>query len=473
MKNKLFKMFLSFSYGSWIGLFLGLFSTIITTRILAPEDFGKASMYTLALNICIIITIFGTDQSFVRFFYEEKKENRGGLLYNCLKLPMLSTIALSTLIILFHNKISLFLFGDTSLMLTLLLVLGVFAQLLYRYGRLVIRMQQRGNLYSVLEILQKLFNLLILVLLFMLTGASYKIVIYSTLVTTVSLTFIAVISGKDFWNIRNFFKKNLTHSKSEIFKFGSPFVLTIFITWLFQAFDKIALRLWGDFEELGLYSAAFNIVALVVVLQNTFSAFWTPVSYEKFEKSPNEKEFFEKISQIVSFAMFSVAIISIAGKDVIVLLLGSDFKEAAIIMPFLVFMPVLYTLSETTVIGINFFKKTRWHILIAGVACVVNIFGNWLLVPDFGAIGASISTAIAYLIFFSLRTHISLKFYKVNYNLKKIYFMIAIVSFYSLFSIKVNSFYVNILLGIAALLILTVVYRKDLIMTIRGYKINK
>lgn len=473
MQNKLLKKFLSFSYGSWIGLILGLFSTMITTRILSPEDLGKGSMYTLALNICIIITIFGTDQSFVRFFYEEKKENRGGLLYNCLKIPILATITVSALIIVFHKKITIFLFGDTSLIITMLLIIGVIGQLIYRYARLVIRMQQKGNLYSILEILQKLFNLVILVLLFTLTGASYKIVIYSTLATTIILSIIAVILGKEFWNMRNFFKKNLTHSKSEIIKFGSPFVLTIFITWLFQAFDKIALRIWGDFEELGLYSAAFSIVALVIVLQNTFSTFWTPVSYEKFENNPNEKEFFEMITQIVSFAMFCVAIISIAGKDIIVLLLGSNFKEATTIMPFLVFMPLLYTLSETTVIGINFFKKTKWHILIAGISCIVNIVGNWLLVPDYGAIGASISTAIAYLIFFSLRTYISLRFFKVNYRLKKIYFMIAIISLYSLSSIKINTFNTNILLGVLALLILIIVYRKYLTIIFRIIRSNK
>src|SRR5699024_9374409 len=113
------------------------------------------------------------------------------------------------------------------------------------------------------------------------------------------------------------------------------------------------------------YSAAMRLVALVVVLRTTFSTFWTPVAYEKFEKNPGDKSFFRNMSIIVSFAMFFVAIASIAGRDIIVALLGKDYVYAATIMPFLVFMPILYTISHTTVMGINFYKKTKYHIYIA------------------------------------------------------------------------------------------------------------
>jgi O-antigen/teichoic acid export membrane protein len=72
MQDNLFKKFLSFSYGSWAGLIIGLLSTMITTRILDPVHFGKASMFTLVISLSMMVVLLGTDQSFVRFFYEEK-----------------------------------------------------------------------------------------------------------------------------------------------------------------------------------------------------------------------------------------------------------------------------------------------------------------------------------------------------------------------------------------------------------------
>src|SRR5699024_12719150 len=108
---------------------------------------------------------------------------------------------------------------------------------------------------------------------------------------------------------------------------------------------EIASRQWSHFDELGLYTAAMRLVALVMVLRQTFSACLTALAYEKFENKPEDKDFFRYISMIVAFIMFLVAILSIAGKDIIVILLGSKYKEADTIMLFLVFMPICYMLS--------------------------------------------------------------------------------------------------------------------------------
>jgi len=69
-------------------------------------------------------------------------------------------------------------------------------------------------------------------------------------------------------------------------------------------------------------------------------------------------------------------------KDQIILILSPDYKNAAIIVPFLMFYPVMYTLSETTRIGINFTRKTYFNILVAGVVGGVNVLGNFCSFQD-------------------------------------------------------------------------------------------
>lgn len=463
LKESLFKKFLKFSYGSWVGLILGLGSTMIITRILPPDALGKASMFNLVLQVGMILTIFGTDQAFVRFFYEEEEFKRGALLYNTLKIPFLTTIVMLIVVLTFYKPITSFLVGYPNFPIAIWLALGIIGQLLHRYSQLVIRMQQKGNLYSILQMFLRIFNISFILIFFYLIGSNFEILIWSKVITFFLLVIIAIYFGKDFWNLKNFKVSDVKHTQLEIFKYGSPYVLTLFITWLFESFDKIALRQWSTFEELGQYSAAMRLVALVVVLRTSFSTFWSPIAYEKFENEPDDKEFFRSMSVLVSFVMFFVAIGSIAGKDIIVILLGKDYVYAATIMPFLVFMPVLYTISHTTVMGINFYKKTKFHIYIAIISCIVNITGNYILVPSYGALGASISTAISFVVFFTLRTQFSLKLFKVNYPLIKIYIMIGIVMIYSLYSVFNKNFWLNILIGIIAALILMLLYYKDLI----------
>lgn len=462
MKEGLVKKFLKFSYGSWVGLTLGILTTMITTRLLPPDAFGKASMFELFLQVGMILTIFGTDQSFVRFFYEEETNKRGALLYNSLKIPAFTTLIMLTCIFVFYKPITHFLISRADLKFAILLVVGILAQLLLRYGLLVIRMQQKGNLYSLLQIFQGMINLILIIIFFYLVGSTFEVLILSKVITLVIVVLIAIYFGRDLWALKNLTVKKVRHTQSEIFRFGAPFVLTIFISWLFESFDKIAIRHWNSFDELGLYASAMKLVSLVLVLKISFSTFWTPVAYEKFEKDSDDILFFRYITLIVSFIMYLVAIGSIAGKDLIVMLLGSEYKQAAAIMPFLVFMPTLYTISETTVVGINFYKKTKWHIFIAGIACIINIIGNWLLVPNYGAIGASLSTAFSYIIFFTLRTQISSKFFKVNYPLVKMYTMIIVISVYATFSIFSSVTWINLLSGIIPTLILVALYYKDL-----------
>lgn len=461
MKANLFKKFLSFSYGSWVGLLIGFITTLLTTRILSPDEFGKASMFTLVINFLVIFILFGTDQSFVRFFYEEKETKRGGLLYNSLKLPLFLTIFTVILVIIFQEKISLFLFNEINNTAILFLIIGIVVSVIYRFGSLVIRMQQKGNLYSILQILNKLFELVLLLILFFVIGHTYEIMIYSIVLTTFILMIISILTEKTFWNPLHYFESNLTHDLTEIIKYGYPLLLTLLITWLFQSFDRIAIKQWSSFGELGLYVAAFKIVALLNVIQVSFTTFWTPVCFEHYEKYPEDKKFFGDMTRTVAIVMSFISIITIAGKDIIVLLLGSEYRDAASIMPFLVFMPIMYTISETTVIGINFFKKTKWHILIAALACVVNIIGNWVLVPNYGALGASFSTAVSYIVFFSLRTHISQMYYNVNFGLRKIYSMIIIVFIYAVFSVYFNDFFINMLLGIISGIIIILIFNRD------------
>ncbi|HOJ89446.1 MAG TPA: polysaccharide biosynthesis C-terminal domain-containing protein [Pseudothermotoga sp.] len=88
---------------------------------------------------------------------------------------------------------------------------------------------------------------------------------------------------------------------------------------------------------------------------------------------------------------------------------------------FLILYPIMYTISETTALGINFSKKTYWHIVITGVSAFVNLVGNTMLVPLLGARGAAISTGLSYIIFFTLRTVIAQRYYSVDFDLKRIY----------------------------------------------------
>jgi len=142
------------------------------------------------------------------------------------------------------------------------------------------------------------------------------------------------------------------------------------------------------------------------------------------------------------------------------LLLGKEYRLAAFMVPFLIFTPIMYTISETTVLGINFNKKQRSHTYIALISCITNVLGNLLLVPKYGGIGASISTGLSYIVFFAARTYISYRYFKVNYHLKEFYIMTFSFIIYSLYATFNKFGIVYVLLGILEVAILYILYGK-------------
>jgi O-antigen/teichoic acid export membrane protein len=442
-------------------LILGFASSPLITRLISPQEYGIFSMFTLYTSLISIFLIFGTDQSYGRCYYEERnKEDL--LLRKCIYLPIILSIVVSSVSLFFAKNLSLTIFKEINYQAVILLIVNTVIMVLNRFSLLVIRMKQKGKLYSNLQIIQKVLYLLFVFLFFWKFKNNYLTLLYATTISNLLITILSVYLEKESWKRQNK-ENNLVNSKKDIILYGLPFAVTLSITWIFQSIDRIAIQKFNSFNELGIYSAAFNIIALLNVLQSSFSTFWTPVALEKYEKDPESRDFFYTINIIVTIIMFIVGVLLIMCKDIIVLLLGAKYRSASFIMPSLVFMPIMYTISETTVIGINFKKKPKFHIVIAIVCTIVNLIGCFILVPMLGAKGAAMSTGISYILFYILRTHIANRLYRVNYSYKKYYIILLSVFTYSIYATfnSINIMY--LLFGFLILGLIFVVYYNEIL----------
>lgn len=461
--NSLLKKFIEFALGSGITLILGFISSPIITRLIMPENYGKYSMFNTVTNLILVVVMVGLDQAYVRFFYEEKSENRKKLLRESIKIPLIINIVFSIILIVFYKPFSKFIVGQYSFSIIIMLIIQNTLGIINRFSLLVVRMQQKGKTYSLLQVVTKITYIVGVLSLFLVLGNSYNTLILGLILSNVICSILAIASERKEWIGIN---KNmdLKTTKRELVVFGTPLVFSMAITWIFQSMDKFFIKEFNGYEELGLYSAAFTIIALLNAVQGTFTTFWVPVANEKYVDNPEEsKSFFTKINLIVSFGMLIIAIGIITFKDLLILLLGPEYRQAATIFPFLVFMPIMYTISETTVLGISFKKQTKNHIYIAIISALVNLVGNIILVPNLGAKGAAISTGISYIVFFTARTIISKKLYDVNYNLKKFYISIILVTILALYASFNKSIILLILLGMMVLIVVSLIYRQVIV----------
>jgi O-antigen/teichoic acid export membrane protein len=192
-----------------------------------------------------------------------------------------------------------------------------------------------------------------------------------------------------------------------------------------SSFDRIGLKQWSTYDQIGLYAVSFKIVSLLGVLQNIFSTAWIPIAYKWVEEQVN-KEQFEKVYNIVLAVLcigFSFIIIF---RKIFVILLGEAYSDSLAIMVYLLFVPVMNALSSVMTIGIDIAKKTKYNIFTIFICALINIIGNYVFIPFLGAKGAAISTAVSFIILFFLRIYFSGKVW-IKFSIKEVSFDVILL----------------------------------------------
>ena len=80
-KKSLLSQLRDFGFGPVIGVIISMLTVPVTTRILSPEEYGKASLFVLFESIFLIVGTLGLDQGYVRF-YNQGQIDRQSLFQN-------------------------------------------------------------------------------------------------------------------------------------------------------------------------------------------------------------------------------------------------------------------------------------------------------------------------------------------------------------------------------------------------------
>lgn len=468
MKNNFLKHFFIIGSGTFISMFIGFLTTPIITRIVSPVDYGQYSIFTMYSNIALMVLCIGLDQALVRYFYETKMESsQRALMFKCLKIPIIGTVIV-TIIVLALAKLGVFIFELGFSVLSLLCVYTL-VQIIYRFSQLLIRLQYKSKLYSLLGIIQKsVYVILALGLIHVGVISDSLSLEIATAVGAVVCLFISIWAEHKLWNPLKIQSGDCSVTQRELIQYAYPYVFTMGLTTLFQYIDKISLNYYCSYEQVGIYASTMTLVNIFAIIQNTFNTLWAPMAVEHYTKDKTDVFFYQSGNQIITVIMFFVGLSLIFLKDIFATLLGEKYRDAAYILPFLIFNPIMYTISETTVNGLVFMKKSKMQVVVSIGACMTNVIGNIILVPKFGCQGAAISTGLSYIVFFTLRTVLSNKYYYVDFKLKRFYLLTIVAVLYAFYNTFVK-FNTRSIVGYFVCVTVLILLYKDTILFILKY----
>lgn len=468
MKNNFLKHFFIIGSGTLISAAIGFISTPVITRIVDPDIYGQYSMFLLYSNIAMMVLYLGLDQSMLRFFYDNESAGyRKSLVSKCVKIPFLLSVAVAILVVTlnFANIIRF----EFSKYIVVLLCIFTIVQVVLRFSVVLVRLQFKSRTFSLLNIIQRaLFIVIALPLILFQIAEQLHALIYAVLFASIITMIMSVAFEKNIWFKSDKKDSDLVPSTFMLLKYAYPFIFSMAITSIFQAMGNLALNWFHSYKEVGIYSSAMTLVGVFSIVQNAFNAMWAPSAMEHYTADSEDRNFYQRGNAVITVVMFSIGITLIFGKDLLAILLGAEYREAAYILPFLTFFPMMYTISETTVNGLVFMKKSNMHIVVAAISCFANVCGNLILVPWLGSQGAAISTGLSYIVFFSCRTFLANKYFYTDFRLKKFYILVVIVSAYALYNSFV-SFNLGSIIGYLVCLVALIILYKDTLIWITEY----
>tara|TARA_Y100000031_G_scaffold78124_1_gene86093 strand:+ start:10902 stop:12332 length:1431 start_codon:yes stop_codon:yes gene_type:complete len=453
--------FISLITAQVISRVIQLIIFIYLARELGKSDFGIFSFAIAFGFLFVIISDFGLTKLLVREISRDKN-SASKYLSNALIvkicLSIISIIAAYLFLNMMNYAYGVKLIAYVMLFFTLIqsfteLYFSIFAAFeKMHYDALIKIMRMVLSLFGVFFLIKNGYGLLVISLLFLVTEL---IVLIIAMFVTYSKFAKAT------------FKFDYGFSK-ELLKKSSLFCFSLIFTTLYMYIDQIMLSKLRSTTEVGIYAAAANITIALIFIPLMYGNSIYPVISRFYITSKKSLSFaYERSFKYMLLIGLPIAVgIYILSDKIILFLYGREYIESVLVLGILsgyIFLKFLNPVTGFTLMAIN---KQRTRLFSQGLAALINIILNFILIPQYGVIGAALATLLTEIIFFIMYTSFIIKYgFKFKFILKFLHKPIIAVIIMAFSLAFVGDLFLSIVIGmfiyIASLLVLRTIDKED------------
>ena len=411
---------LIYGVGTVLQKIIGFVLLPFYTRALVPAQYGVLD--TLATFAFFISTIFGLGLAGATsryFFIAEGEDEKKKLLYTSATIRLISYSIPLVFLIIFSSEISILLFDSDKYYLVIIAT----AFLIYLSSQQEIQSQifrfyREPLKFTFVSILKSIINpvsgiLLVVVLQWGVLGATLANLITSV----ITLAFAYLYFTRKIY-IREF---SWLWAK-KMLRFGFPLIFASMLGWVNSVSDRFFLLHYQDLGQIGLYSIGntFSQPILLVNMALTMGFGVLVMSLygeEKEEDKPKTKSFLTKIwYTYLAVAISVAAFISIFSYDIVKFVTTPAYVGGILAIPFLIFSQILSLSTQITGNGMTLKEQSKPYFWILLVSAGTNFGLNFYFVPNFGFVGAAITTILSYIVNFLISYYWSQKVFYIKRN---------------------------------------------------------
>jgi O-antigen/teichoic acid export membrane protein len=387
------------------GLF-GFVTLPLLAWVFPAADVGRLSMLQVAVALGSVFFSLGLDQAYAREFHEV--DDVSTLLRAALLLVMVALL-LGTAVLYCASPglISKALFGIDSGRLSLYVIGCLVVTLLVRFLAVTLRMREKGLAYSLTQIAPKLFFLVFVVLALAIgLEKSFGVILVAQLAGLLFTLVLAIWLAR-YDCIQALRAKTDRRQAQMMLKFGVPLIVGGMMAWALFAMDRVMLRSLAGYDELAVYSVAASMASGVTLFAGVFTTIWWPQVYKWAAEGADSTVINTVADQVLAACVVLFGMVGLCSR-LLYFVLPIGYNRVPCLFVGCVAAPIFYLLSEVTVVGINISRRTTYAMLASATAGVLNLIGNYVMVPRLGAEGAVLATMTAFFVFLVFRTELSI-----------------------------------------------------------------
>ncbi|GIP16506.1 flippase [Paenibacillus montaniterrae] len=395
MINKLLKNdYISTIISRIILIASGLISSVIINRYLGPELKGEYTFILNAVSIISLVLNLGIGQSY-SYFSRNYGSSVKQVFVNIFYIQFI-------LYFLFYSCFS-FIIPDYSS--HLIVSLSILTQFNTQIGfmALVSNIKQKNKIMVSSTLI---YNMLLLLMIIATSSNNLEVVIIIHAIKLFVETTAIIVKMKLYPTLM---KINLSLIKVVLKYSFLPLLTTLLIT-LNYKLDVIILKLFVENRDIGIYSVGATLAGMLWIIPDAFKE----VLFNRTAKNDSIKEILISIKFNVYLAVVVIIFFLVIGKDFIVIMYGNEYKDAFLVSALMLIgcVPmILYKIINTLFVSIG---KQKFAFITLFTSVCLNTIINFLLIPNYGILGAAYSSIISY----SLCGSLFLWYFQKLYSLK-------------------------------------------------------
>ena len=369
---------------------LGLIALPVLTRLLSPAEYGIVSVFMSYVLILGVVLPLNSYTSIGRYWYERKDDfNEFMGTTFCL---VAATLGLSLLVFLAFRKLLSNILNLSETVVVLLLPFVVI-NIVGSVFRQVFEPQRRSGLIATLNTAQAYLGFAASVaLVLMMQRERYYGVICGQLVIGIVASSVMTRQLLPHFKLA-FDRKHLRY----ILGYSTPLIPYAISGVILAQFDRIMINGYIGAGAAGLYSLAYNIGMVLLLVNGAMLAAWTPAYFEDMDNKDYHKLDVD-IDRIFRLILIGAMFLMLFGQEAGLVLADRKYHVALSIVPIVVFGYIFDALWQFWGRNIGYARKTIWAPIISLVAGTANIVLNVIFIPRYGYAAAAYTTVASYML---------------------------------------------------------------------------